>query len=76
MPSSFRFVETLFLIIPILAVIGIIIGVFIYGPIKLKDFKSKREEFWKSIKQEPIVQKEGLAPNFCTECGNMIDPDA
>lgn len=76
MPSSFRFVGTLFLIIPILAIVGIVIGVFIYGPIKLKDFKSKREEFWNGIKQVTSVQKEGAAPNFCIECGNKIDPDA
>ncbi|MFX1502350.1 MAG: zinc-ribbon domain-containing protein [Promethearchaeota archaeon] len=76
MPSSFRFVKILLLIIPILMLIGIIIGVFIYGPIKVKDFKSKRGEFWDSIKPMASIQKEEVTPKFCIECGNRIDPDA
>lgn len=70
------FFSMLFMLIPILAIVCIIISVFIYGPIKLTKFKSKKEEFLNSIQPIASIQKEEAVTNICIECGNRIDPGA
>lgn len=47
---------------------------FIYSPIKLKEFKRKKEEFLNGL--EPLIKEEVIQKNFCPECGTRNEPDA
>ncbi|MFX0040879.1 MAG: B-box zinc finger protein [Promethearchaeota archaeon] len=48
-PSIFYIFDIIFLLVPIVIIVVIIYLMFIYGPKKVEEFKSKKEDFLNSI---------------------------